>query len=657
MEKELLRLFKSYLGKKRKNAKVSKRALEYGLLIPESAGDKVIDEAIKQYGKDGSKWNLSFHKSFDIVATSDLQTLVIQQLVHYITTYGFENLGIYDSETVYIPKEELEIPVLANDVELIVINAITEKEVAERLMNLLTSGIALAKQTVEDIMVLADFIDKDKIDQIKNREVKLALYKKFNIMPKNPDEFFRYLLLATANISMKIKNNDSIAHIKYADKSMALKMLKSYLTNTPDGYNKLASIFLRNKDLFLAFKVKDNDLRYKSIQKEMNAIINKLRKLADNSHRPVKKAYIDSLTDANVEINTDALLEELDKVTVYREIRALNSILYKLSGCEDIVYKIRNGSAFVKKMTKNEDEEYINRLNILCILIRTHLVERLSKVVKGKTVYIPENVVYAAPTSEKKYYDSVPEGSYITISRTGNLVYGIYWKNLLENGVNERVDLDLKQMNQSAMFGWDASYRSDNNSILFSGDMTDASGEGASELFYVKNGYKGAFLVTLNNFTMNDKDVPVEFVIANADKHPSPAIKHVLDPNDILTKFDFSVLAGKAERTIGLIVIDDEIKFYFNDLGLKNRRTARNDDISIRSFNYLQDYNKVQLKLNDLLEEAGAIMSEEATIKMEVECLDDNGDIVNEVIEKPVDYNLSLEAITKDNIINIFKEN
>ena len=87
MEKEVLRLFKSYLGEKSEN--FSKEGLKYGLLIPDTANENIIKEAIEQYGKDGEKWNQTFHKDFEIVKNAPIEDLIAQQLIHYITTYGF----------------------------------------------------------------------------------------------------------------------------------------------------------------------------------------------------------------------------------------------------------------------------------------------------------------------------------------------------------------------------------------------------------------------------------------------------------------------------------------------------------------------------------------------------------------------------------------
>lgn len=153
------------------------------------------------------------------------------------------------------------------------------------------------------------------------------------------------------------------------------------------------------------------------------------------------------------------------------------------------------------------------------------MVDRISTNVKGKYIYIPNNITYAAPTSEKQFNGNIPAGSYIEVPRIDDLVYGVHWTNLPGDGKyqsrgfygeikpngEERVDLDLKQMNKNEVFGWDASYRSSASDILFSGDITDAPAPtGATELFYVGRNYgHGAFLITLNMFTSNTKDVPL----------------------------------------------------------------------------------------------------------------------------------------------------
>lgn len=662
MKKEVLRLFKSYLGEK--SEFLWEDGLKYGLLIPNTADKEIVNEAIKQYGKDGKKWNETFHKDFEIVKNAPIEDLIAQQMIHYITTYGFESLGFYDSDLVYMPNEKLEIPELDKDssVEFITIKPITEAELTEKLMVLLTSGIALSEQTIKDIMALSDYIDKDRFDEISNREIKTALYDKYNIMPRNPEEFLRFLIFKTTGNTLKIQDSNTINSIKDCDKKLAFKMLKSYIDNTPNGYSKLSSIFLRNKNLFLAFKNKDGN-------KEINTIINKLRKLAIKNHKPLKKNILDCLTDENADINLTSLQEELNNITIFREIRIINGILYRLKGTENIVYKIRNGKSYFKKLN-DPKTKYIERLEYLYKVIYNHLKNRVSLKVKDKIIYIPDNITYAAPTSEKQFNGNIPEGSYLEIPRGEDLVYGVHWTNIL-NGANqessyygempkrcseERVDLDLKQMNKSEIFGWDASYRSKSGNILFSGDVTDAPNpNGATELFYVDKNYGyGAFLITLNMFTGNSQDVPFEFVIAKGDG-TNVRKNYVINPNNILEKIDMTIKKSERQMVVGFISIGETIKFYFNDFSAgASIRTSRQDDITLGTFDYLQAYSKVQLKLNDLLKDSGAKIINEPTYKKLVVTVDEEGNEVSqEEKEIPVDIDLSTSAITKETLIDL----
>ena len=254
------------------------------------------------------------------------------------------------------------------------------------------------------------------------------------------------------------------------------------------------------------------------------------------------------------------------------------------------------------------------------------------------------------------------------------MIYGVYWKNI-KDGKNigfygeeehqtreERVDLDLKQMNKSEIFGWDAQYRSSTSDILFSGDMTDAKlPQGASELFYVGQNYgHGAFLITLNMYTDNSKDIPFEFVIAKATHKPENRAYYVLNPNNILEKVNMVIKNTERQKVVGFITIGDTIRFYFNDFSAgASVRTSRQDDITMGAFDYLQSYSKTQLKLSDVLEDSGAIISDKEAI-VETICrktIDENGNVIKEEVvteETPVDYNLSLSEITKETIIDLF---
>lgn len=623
----LLELFKIYEGNKRAT-KLNERALKYGVIIPNNAPEEIVETAIKLYGIDKEKWNQTFHKDFNTVKNTDNETLIIQQLIHYFTTYGIENIfGEIKEDLVYIPKEELNIPELTEDINFVVIKPMNKKEISEKIMTLLTSGIALHKKTVDNLIEISDYIDLSDIDSITNREVKIALYNKYKIVPKDGEEFLRYLIYTLTESTLKIKNDITLSILNerahFLNKDVE-RLLNTYVSN--NSYKGLAEIFFRNKDLFLALK---------GSNKEVNRIINKIRKLADKYHKPIKKSLLDMLTDPSVNINDNDLekiSDKLDAITIFKEVRILNGVKYRLYGNNSIVYKIRNGKSWAKELNNNS-EEYTKRLLKIEEIIMNHLISRL-KYLEGRTVYIPENTVYAMPTSEKQFNGNFPAGSYIEIPRERDLIYGIHWTNL----ENHQVDLDLKQMNQSEVFGWDADYKSERANIIFSGDITNAPApKGATELFYVGTNYgQGAFLVTVNDFTQNNEDVPFEFVIAKSDKMQANFKNNfVINPNNILTKIGMSIEKGSHQKVIGFITIDENVKFYFNDYSNGAARSSKMDEVQTMSFEYLNSYSKVQVKFNDLLKEAGVT-------------------IVTKKTEDSID--LSPEIITKETIIDLLTQ-
>lgn len=684
LEKQIiscLRLFKGYLPNCTNELDVCKTVLEFkedmlkrGLLFvtktTEDISPKVVELAVNMYGVKEEEWNQTFHKSFATVRDTDIETLVVQQIVHYITTYGFEALGIYDKDTVYIPKEELEIPELDRDIPLVVIKELTEEELGEKLLTLLTSGIALSEQTVQDVMNLSDYIPKTKFDDIKNKELRTALYDKYNIVPRNNVEFLRYMIYKLTSSTLLIKNQQTIKTLKEANTEQVYNLLHSYLTNTSNGYIKLAEIFLRYKDLFLALKRSDDsvDIFSKTSFKEnkqINKIINKISKLAKKYHKPLQPQILDQLTQLSstkVMEKESEILEELNKVTIFRELRILNGLLYRLQNPENMLYKIRNGKGYVKssKNYKVVDSNY-SKYQYIYNLVYKHLVQRLTLILKDKTAYIPENINYALPTSEKQFNENIPEGTYIEIPRTTNMVIGVHWKN-----TSGRVDLDLHAQNKDQQFGWNTSYRSVSGSeFYYSGDITSPDVEyGATEVFYIGQSLEQkAFLLTLNDYSSPNEDIPYEFFVAETDREQVDK-SYIVNPNKVkfITTEKFKYIHStkqfeSRQKVLAFIVINkDSIKVYFNDFSLGNSIVTRQNNITQGAFKCLQIEADNRLMLKDILVDCGVKLVDSPTydefIKDET-MLDKDGQPVYKKITHKVNYDLSLENIDKTTFINL----
>lgn len=52
----------------------------------------------------GRQLNSSFHKSWKKIAEASDEQLIIEQIVHYLSTYGLASIGAYSDNTVFIPS-------------------------------------------------------------------------------------------------------------------------------------------------------------------------------------------------------------------------------------------------------------------------------------------------------------------------------------------------------------------------------------------------------------------------------------------------------------------------------------------------------------------------------------------------------------------------
>lgn len=622
----ILRIFKAFVGEN--SERINEKALAYGIIMPDSVDDDTLNEAIELYGIKGNFLNNAFHKNFETVANSDIETLYLQQIMHYITTYGFENLGIYNDKTIYIPAEELDIPELKGNLEFVSIKAISESQLTDMINNFVLSDVAFSKQTVEDIVALASYINKDDIDNIKNREVKTALYDLLNIVPNNAEEFLRYVIFKLTGNTLKIKNSDTFNTLKRSDKDKALNLFKTYLTND-EKYKNLSSIFLRNKLIFLALKG-DN--------KELNSIINKLRKLAEKNHISVQSSCLDNLTSQCYE--KDTIINALDKITVFKEMRILNALRLYDANPEFLGYKVRNGRMY---MSANEKKRNLSRE---IDIVLNHLKERLSDKISGKVFYIDEGVELALPVSEKQFCSEFPEGTIVKVPYGTNIVFGIHWF----DKDCKRVDLDLHIMDISNNFyGWNSSIRDEDRTILFSGDMTAAPlPKGASEVYYINSKHNNIFSVYLNDFNYV-KDVDFTFFVAGSDELNNKEVKnYVVDPNKVLLQTKNTII--DYSMSLGLVIVENnQINFVLSKNAL-GKNIIPNKGLSEQSLSFLLASFKAKMTLNELIEYCGGKVI--ATPTYMKHSTDKEGKEITE--ELSADYDFSAKSLTKDALISLF---
>ena len=633
----ILRLFKAVEINRKRSKKPTKRVLTEAIKRGFVFDPKVVynfseGELISlaktlehKIGLTPEQMNNAFHKSWVKISEASMSQLVMEQIIHYFTTYGLELFGAYSPNTVFIPFEELELPEIdVGRIPLVVIKGYTKKEIKAKLLDLLRSGIALKEETVNDVVEVAKHVKvtQDDIQNIKNREVKVSLCDHLNMFPEDPVEFLRYLVYKTTGRLLLIKNVATVELLKEGDLVASNKLIQKYRKNY--GLQRLAEVFYRFKPLFLALRE----------HPELRPVINKVRKLAVSYHKPMPEDYLNSVTGkikSGKRIFKKELTKHLKTVNTFRKVRLAYALNYRTRDVDSIMYKIRNGKAWATEF--NFEKKEVARRVLGYVL--DSIAEDISKHVKGKNIYIPSFVTYALPATEKQFTGYFPSGSYVVVP--DDMVVGINWNNVS----GYRVDLDLSVQNPMyGKIGWDESYRNQERSILFSGDMTSAPGKnGASELFYVKkqlDGKRQGYIMMVNYFNFSsfeDVTVPYKIIVANKDGANFNK-NYMVNPSNVVALTSSKI--DVRQRILGLIVImNGENRFYFSECDVGKTITSRNNNYTHNSYEYLFNYYRNTINLNDLLERAGA--------NVVTEPIDD----VN------IDIDLSPSNLEKDTIIKL----
>lgn len=553
-----------------------------------NAKPSTLQDVENVIGLSVEKANASFHKSWHKVAFAPSIQLLLEQLVHYITTYGHEWQGIYDERFVYIPKERLDLPHITSDIKLVYINAITVDELQDKIVELLTSGIALSKKSVEDVLTIVKQSGinlSDVAEDVKNREVKTALYDYYSISPSNPEEWLRFAIYKLTGETLVIKNKYLISKIVQAD-GLQRRYLDALVESAPKN---LASIFLRYKPLFLAMKKVSRD----------KGFFNKLRKDANYLHRPLAVNYLNSVTEqiSNFKLNMVQLDNALNNAaTVWQKIKLSKALQNRLHPSSSVAYQVRNGKGYVKDFAWYGDNS-LTREALDTVL--ESLAKDLSKKVANRIVYIPEYIEYALPSSEKQFVGNFPVGTSVTVDY--DMIVGIHWFNSEGDAYYSRVDLDLSYLDMTGKkTGWDASWR--NEEMLFSGDVTTAPRpNGAQESFYIKShDSAGSFQVNFFNGRTVDNKIDAKIFVAKAGDFRH---NYVVNPSKILAQAQVSL--DNRQTTLGFL---DGQEFYFYGMSLGSGISVRNSAHQGKLRRYLFDTSVNTIKLSYLLRLAGAVV-------------------------------------------------
>lgn len=595
-------------------------------VCPCIADEKIFPLLKDKFGYNIFELNQGFYKSFGTVAGSTPQKLLINKLLHYFSTYGMESLGIFDRELVYVPNDALELPADAKPIKITVIDAIDNAEIETRAVKMINSGAALSEETINDLFSVIAFLDINlNVDDVPNKEFAMRLCERLKILPADPVQFLRLMIYIATGSTLLIKDVKTINGIRNSKEKFDGYFAK-YIND--NGLSKLASVFHRFKPLWLAFKPRSDYMRL---------TINKMRKLADRCHKPVKPKLLETLTAAQ-EINLDELKRELAKVTPYKKISLANAILYRQAAPDSIIYNIRNGKAFVDEYSGGLKFDAQKVLDAVIDSIAGDVAEN----VRGKKIYIPERFNYAAPVSEKRFVGNIPYGSSYTFA-SKSVVAGVHWFNLVVGKEEERVDLDLHLNSRTIDIGWhndfgDANFiNAKERKIIFSGDMTDApiNRGGATEAYFVGESLKDDMLMlNLNHYNRYDDSAPVPFKLILADVNQERVDKkYLLAAHEIAFCVPSEIDSG--EMFLGFLIADElgAKKFYFATADMGNRIVSKSNDLTAQILSAMHTTFESFLSLREILARAGAVL--------------------DDVTADDCDINLDPAEVTKDILIGL----
>lgn len=509
-----------------------------------------------------NNYNTTFYQSVVDVIGKNRFELFIDQILHYASTYGTEYAG-----KPYIPNPDfgaLAPSVISFD-DCKVIAPITVEEISEKVCQMLYAGIALKGETIEAIFdLIKEFNINVDMDSVKNIEAKMHLYKTLGILPTSPEEMVRYLVFLHTGKTLVIKNGMSLKEIS-SNPTPIESLVVSF------GAERLASVFFRYKPLFLAMKCNGNKV-----------IINKLRRLADKHHKPFVPGFWETVLSKPV--GPAQFISKLIDLSNFKKVRLIKAIDERRSAMTHKLFVIRNGKTHVEPVSKHNTQAY----PLMRELMANSLVESLSK--KACKVRLPKNIRLAIPSSEKTFVGNIPFGSYIMPSES-NSIFGIVWR-----GQDGAQDLDLAYMTLNGeRIGWNSGYYSNNQDIVYSGDMTSAHPE-ACEYMFCKKGLADG-VITVNAYNANDNS-KFNFFVGQTENDFTVSSN---TPTEDIIKFK-AELTITGETSVGFHI---DGKIYFCDLNSGNSKVSSFSEKTRNSIQYFVDTKDTFMYWDDVLTAAG----------------------------------------------------
>lgn len=531
------------------------------VVAPEACTYETLD-----YFKDlKADFNSTFYKTIEDVTSKSRLELFIDQILHYATTYGTD----FALGNGYVPNDGEHPEFKFNEYKYI--EAIDEYQLAERCKELGQAGIALSSEVVEfcsDSMInwwgngnYSTEEWQNLIESLTNRELQATLYFKLRIPPVEKFALLRYIATMQLGNAMIIQSDEQIREIKNAYTHF------DFTTLTERQIVNLSSIFLRYKNWLLAFKDNKNA-----------PILNRMKRLSKKTHTPLKPGFWENILKDMPDLAI--VKSKLGEISNFKKICLYMACKERIMCAPHRSFLIRNQKFYWKENTLLPDVEYYDSLMLLLMESLPHPKVRL-----------PKNIRLACPSSEKSFLGNMPLGTQYKFTDNGFL--GIYWRN--EWGTR---DFDLHFYDQNGQhIGWNSSYYDAKQSIIFSGDMTNASPE-ATEIMFFRNDCPEGFICCSrysgNQGSRFDVIMGQEPCTEHTFDKYSRSGGYMIDPNNIAARFECT--SEKKETTCGYV---KDNAFTLMAFKTGNKPVPGNPDLvhimaaKAQSFLYLDDICEV----------------------------------------------------------------
>jgi hypothetical protein len=545
-----IKLFnKAFKGNDISFSELNNIAMKLGYLIhPDCCTIEVLNFLKEQ----PINYNSTFYKSWEDIISKNRFELYLDQIRHYSSTYGTD----FQDEP-WTPNNNIK-TISFKDFK--VINPITIEEVNKRCCKMLYSGIAINSET---LLMIIPLITDIEISKIKNKESLMYFCKTTNTLPDNNVEFVRYLIYLATNKTLLIKDKETINTLNQSNLNIT-QMINSF------GIEKVSEVFFRFKPIFLA------------LEKGNESTINKLRKLANQYHKPMKIGYFEAILSDTSLINS--LPEKLKECNNFKKIQLLQTISIRHKELDLKFFGIRNGKLWIKE----EKSKYLQQYGMIYDIIYKSLINSLKS--KATSIKIPQGINITLPISAKSFIGNYPLGTSFDLSDKDAIV-GIHWDK--NSGCND-LDLSLTDISGNKI-GWNSNYKNDNNSIVYSGDVTSPNPE-AVELMYASNGFKPS-IVKVNLFSGDNNS---KFKLFLATENIIDMKKnYMVNPNNIL--FSIDCVIDSKEKSVAVITENKLILAQFRT----GNRIVSGDSITNKYIDYSLQTQDCYLDLKTVLNDAG----------------------------------------------------